>query len=230
MSPRRPGARSAVVLAAAMALSACGPQGTVRQEAERFVYDPAACVDDIASLPVNPVPWVDPDAARPKAPELVQFKDLAGCVRAGDGLPIPAAVFAVDAPPPLQIDFDIVIEQDIAFAARVDLLTERFELVRSMPFEDFVRRGRQYTGSVFINPGEDIRRIVLVPDSQAVGRVEATTYGVTNTTGMAAPIAGGGVAYFVYNSGSESVSRAWLSEVGPFRIVARPYRLPDRTD
>ena len=156
----------------------------------------------------------------------LQFADVAGCAIAEDGVPFPAAVFSLDGRVPTQIDISLLIAEDIAFAARIELLDSDYRVLRSVPFDAFVRRGYSFTGSIFLNSSDNLARVlVMVPDSTAVGRSETSTVGLTQHSTIAVPVAGG-VAFAALTTGSEVATRSWLSEIGAFHINARRYALP----
>lgn len=218
--------RRLAAVAAIAALAGCAAAPPPRTEAARFAIDPARCVGSLAEAPVHPIRRVERDGKDGDAGKPLQFGELAACVRAGDGTPYPALVFAVDGTVPLQVDLAFYIEQDVAFAARIELLTADYRIVRSVPFAALARRGYSYTGSVFLNPADAaVRRLALVPDAAVVGRAEESTIGVSTQTMVAVPVPAG-LVYFNVSSGNEVTTRSWLSEVGSFSISATPYQPP----
>lgn len=219
-------ARLVPAAAAAALLAGCATTPPGYTETARFTYDPARCVDSIAAAPTHAIHRAVEDERPRDAAKPMQFGDLAACVRAADGLPFPALVFELDGRVPTQLDVSFLIERNIAFAARVELLTADYQPVRTVPFDAFVRRGYSYTGSVFLNADDaNVRRLVLVPDTAAVGREEKSTVGVSNQNMVAVPVPAG-IVYFNVSTGSEVTTRSWLSEVGSFVIVARDYQPP----
>lgn len=212
----------------AIVLAGCGSAPKPRAAAERYSAAERTCYTQLSEVPRIAIPDLpDPEQKpKPKAQPPMQFGSVASCVEAANGEPYPVVVFDVTQEVPVQIDLSLLVADNSAFAARVELLTADYQRVRSVPFSDFVRRGRSFTGSVFLNPVDrDVKLLVLLPDAEAVGTAVATTAGETHVNTMVLPVAGGVVAFNIY-SGSERKTRDWLSEVGPFTIQARPYAPP----
>ena len=213
--------RIAILALPASILGACASTNPVT-EAKRISLDRSECVASVSQLAAIPLPrLVDPKRDKFKP---LQFENLAKCALAADANPVPVALFQTDGIVPTEVKIALLVDASIAFAAAVDLLDEHFALVRTVPFQSFVRRGNRYTGSVFLNAQErGIRYLLLRPDSDDVGKSESSTFGVSNTMAYAIPVPGG-VIYGSYSSGSEQVLRTWLSEVGSFSIIATDYR------
>lgn len=166
--------------------------------------------------------WIEPGAEPPDAAPL-QFKDVATCVRADDDAPVPVALFRIEQAPPIQIDVSAMSARNATFAPRIDLLDREYRVVRSIPFSAFQRRGVQYTATVFLNPADNaVALLALVPDATAFGKEDRSTVGQTDIQTIAIPV-GAGVVFWNVLSGSETLTRSWLSEVGLFRIVAERY-------
>lgn len=219
--------RAAVFALIGILLGACAGGGARVTEARRLQIDPASCVGDIAQVKAVPVPRAAP--AGSKQPEIVpfEFENLAHCLLAADGKPVPMALFETQGPVPAEIRIVLMVNSSIAFAAAVDLLDSRYQLVRTMPFADFVRRGSSYTGTLFLNEREqDVRYLVFRPDADSVGSTHTTTSGIGNRTPYVIPVPGGFI-YGSVSSGVEQVLKTWLSEVGSFSIIASEYR-PER--
>jgi hypothetical protein len=207
-------------------LLGCGTAPKPRTTAERYSTADRTCYRQISEVPRLAIPDLPDPNQKPKAQPPMQFGTVASCVEAANGEPYPVVVFDVTQQVPVQIDLSLLVADNSAFAARVELLTADYQRVRSVPFSDFVRRGRSFTGSVFLNPVDrDVKRLVLVPDTDAVGTAMATTAGETHVNTVVVPVGAGVVAFNIY-SGSERQTRDWLSEVGPFTIQARPYAPP----
>ncbi len=86
------------------------------------------------------------------------------------------------------------------------------------PFSDFVRLGGACSGSIFLNSGDDqVRYLLMRPDPDAVGASDASVVGKAHST--PAVFAAGAAIYLVtIRTGSEQLSRTWLSEVGEFSV------------
>jgi hypothetical protein len=213
---------------AAVVLVGCGTAPKPRTTAERYSTADRTCYRQLSEVPRLAIPDLpDPEQKpKPKPQPPMQFGSVASCVEAANGEPYPVVVFDVTQQVPVQIDLSLLVADNSAFAARVELLTADYQRVRSVPFSDFVRRGGSFTGSVFLNPiDRDVKLLVLVPDTDAVGTAVATTAGETHVNTVVVPVGAGVVAFNIY-SGSERQTRDWLSEVGPFTIQARPYAPP----
>ena len=221
--------RAALLASIGTLLGACASGGAGITEARRMQIDPASCVSDIAQVKAVPIPRAAP--AKAKKVEIVpfEFEDLARCLLAADGKPVPMALFETHGPVPAEIRIVLMVNSSIAFAAAVDLLDSQYQQVRTMPFADFVRRGSSYTGTVFLNEREqDVRYLVFRPDADSVGSTHTTTSGIGNRTPYVIPIPGG-IMYGSISTGVEQVLKTWLSEVGSFSIVASEYR-PEQLD
>lgn len=191
------------------------------ESARRFEASGHSCVQSIATIAPRPIPFIGPDDKSTKV-EAIEFNEIAACVRAADGMPVPVALFRVDNTPPLQIEIDVISDRNAVFAPRVDLLGADFQLIRSIPFSEFERRGSRFSTEFFLN-NEDagVKLIALVPDATSVGREDRSTVGASFTNTVAIPVAGGSI-FWSYTTGDESLTSSWLSEIGPFMIVARP--------
>lgn len=193
------------------------------QAAVRLSIDPARCVREIGAMPVAPIPRFD---EAPKRLQTLAFESLAGCIFAQDGNPLPLAVFALDGQVPTEIHLRFHMGAGVVFAAAGDLLDAEHRLLRSVPFAHFVRRAGAYTGSIFLNPEDAAARyLVLRPDDEAVGRSDQFIEGHSHQT-VVSVVAASTLYYASVVTGSESVTRRWLSEVGSFSIWANTYQPP----
>lgn len=210
-------------------LGACAGGGAGITEARRLQIDPASCVGDIAQVKAVPIPRAVPEKTKKAEIAPFEFEDLAHCLLAADGKPVPMALFETHGPVPAEIRIVLMVNSSIAFAAAVDLLDSQYQHVRTMPFADFVRRGSSYTGSLFLNESEqNVRYLVFRPDADSVGLTHTTTSGIGNRTPYVIPIPGG-IMYGSVSTGVEQVLKTWLSEVGSFSIIASEYR-PEQLD
>ena len=200
-------------------LAACA--AAPRQEAARIAMDPGQCVANIHAVPVAlkiPFQADRGDSTR----KMRGYADLASCVIADNGEPSPLLLMEVGQQRPVEVQLSLLMREQIALAAQVDLLDRQRRVLRTIPFADFSRRGGAYTGSVFLNEGDAAVAYMLVrPDAQAVGDSDASVTGQTTTT--AAAVVAGGVLYAAaFTTGSEVLVRTWLSEVGSFTVRAVP--------
>lgn len=212
-----------LALALAAALAGCATSQPRLQEARRLELDRSTCVSKIAALDSVAIPRKLGDKKH-KLP-LFKFEGLARCLLAADGSAVPVAVFETDGKLPSEIHISLLVGAETAFAAAVDLLDQEHQLVRTVPFSQFTRRGSSYTGSIFMNETDrDIRYLVFRPDADSVGSAHSSTAGIGSRVPYVIPIPGG-VIYGSVATGSEQVMQTWLSEVGTFSIHAEDYSL-----
>lgn len=223
------GARSgrwALLLFVAAMTAGCATPGTF-ESAQRFDMAGRSCVASIGQVEPRPIPFVGLGEEEPRT-DPFQFNELATCISAADGTPVPVVLFEVGNAPPLQISIRAITDRNALFAPRVDLLSSDFRVLRSIPFSDFQRRGLSFSATFFLNAEDaEVRLIALVPDATAFGKEERSTVGAATTNMVAIPV-GAGTVFWNVTTGDEDLTRTWLSEVGPFRIVARPYRLQEQ--
>ncbi|HWS25437.1 MAG TPA: hypothetical protein VN259_02580, partial [Xanthomonadales bacterium] len=114
--------RAALFASIGTLLGACASGGAGITEAQRLQIDPTSCVGDIAQVQAVPIPRAAP--AKAKKAEIVpfEFEDLAQCLLAADGKPVPMALFETHGPVPAEIRIVLMVNSSIAFAAAVDLL------------------------------------------------------------------------------------------------------------
>jgi hypothetical protein len=211
------------VLACTLLVLLAGCQSP-RKEAARFDFAKKQCVQSLEALPVSNVPRRNESdkSARLK----LDFQKAAGCINAKDGKPVPILLLALDGKVPSEINVGISIEREIAFASALDLLDAQYQLVRSIPFADFTKRGGSYTLSVFLNDSDQaVRFIALRPDRGTVGKTDASIVGKRNETFIA--VAAASTLYYSnFVTGSEQVAKTWHSEVGRLEVVLKDYAPP----
>jgi hypothetical protein len=212
-------------LVAAM-ITGCATPKTF-ESAQRFDMAGRSCVASIDQVEPHAIPFVGVGEKEPRN-DPFQFNELATCINAADGAPVPVVLFEVGRAPPLQISIQAISDRNILFSPRVDLLDSDFRVLRSIPFSKFERRGFSFSTTFFLNAEDaEVRLIALVPDATAFGKEDRSTVGRVRTNTVGVPVAGGMIFWNV-TTGDEDLTRTWLSEVGPFRIVARPYQLHER--
>ncbi len=215
--------RALWLLTAGVWLAACATTPDA-VNARRFEIDPARCVENISQVPTVSIPRVLPPASKSKPIAPYEFEQIAGCARSTEGNAVPVAVFQTDGRVPTEIRIVLIVRSSAAFAAAVDLLDADYRRVRTMPFADFLRRGSSYTGTLFLNAGDEaVRFLVFRPDADSVGGSYTTTSGIGQLTPYVIPIPGG-VVYGSVSSGVEVTLKTWLSEVGSFSIIAADYQ------
>jgi hypothetical protein len=187
-----------------------------RTQAQRYDVDQSSCVDSIMAVPALPIPFAE--QRKDRFPKPRSFEQVATCMLAQDGNPIPVVLMGVSRELPLEVQVYLLTHREIALAASIDLLDDERRLLRTVPFSDFVRRGGAYSGSIFLNKDDDqVRFLLMRPDPDAVGSSDASVVGKTNTA--PAVFAAGSALYLVtIRTGNEALSRTWLSEVGEFSV------------
>jgi hypothetical protein len=191
-----------------------------RQEAARFDFQTKQCAASLETLAVNPL--LRSLSTKPKALRL-DFQKQAGCIKAKNGNPVPMLLLGLDGKVPSQVDVGINIEKEIAFAAAVDVLDGNYKRLRTVPFADFVKRGAAYTLTIFLNESDaDARYLVLRPDAQEVGDADESLVGKRNET-LILLVAGGAVYSGTFATGSEVITKTWMSEVGRLSVTLTDY-------
>lgn len=200
-------------------LSACSAP---LKQAAAFDFSEKVCARDIQSVPTQAVARVPTDSA--KISLVVDFQKAASCITAKDGKPIPLIILGLDGKVPSEIGFNIAIHRGSTFAAAIDVLDGEFKLLKSVPFEQFTRRGSSYTLSLFLNDSDAAaRHLVLRPDSGTVGSADQSITGKRNETFIAV-VAGSALYYGNFVTGSEVVTNTWHSEVGRLEVVLKDYQ------
>lgn len=192
------------------------------KQAASFDFAEKVCARDIQAVPTQVVRRVPIDSA--KISLAVDFQKAASCIAAKDGKPVPLIVLALDGKVPSEIGFTIGIHRGSTFAAAIDVLDADFKLLKSIPFEQFTRRGSSYTLSLFLNEADAAaRHLVLRPDSGTVGSADQSIIGKRNETFIAV-VAGSALYYGNFVTGSEVVTNTWHSEVGRLEVVLKDYQ------
>ncbi len=171
------------------------------------------CATSIEQLTVHPA--FVPDPAQPKLkPKQAQFADYAACVER-DGVRTGGALFRIDkVPAPSTVTLTIGSDPRGTLAAKVELLGEDFKVVRSHGFDEFVRRGMQYTLDMFHNAGDPpVRYLLVSPDAAQMGGVDQHLGSQTSTLFV-------GTGYYMH--GTESTSNRPLGDAGILVVSVRP--------
>lgn len=213
-----------VVLGITLAVLLAGCQSSPQREAARFDFAEKRCVASVDALPVSQVPrQTEKDK---KAHLQLDFQKVAGCINAKDGQPVPVLLLALDGKVPSEINIGISIQRGVAFASAVDLLDGSYQLIRSLPFSSFTKRGGSYTTSVFLNQAdESVRYLAIRPDQTTVGNADSSIVGKRNETVWMA-VAANTLYYSSFVTGSEEIAKTWHSEVGRLHVTLRDYTPP----
>lgn len=176
----------------------------------------ANCVDDIRAVQAiplaRPAPEDEPDA------EPVEFAHLARCLRTGASA-TPVALYRLDGvAPPAELVVSVLLSPGGTFAAAVEVLDTDFQPTRRYGFEEFVRRGTEYSLNVFLNEtGKPPAYLMLLPDRSQAGKSDVAI-GSTNSP-IVVPV---GAAMFSYNNGIETNTVRPFLEGGRVSVVVRP--------
>jgi hypothetical protein len=181
-----------------------------------------SCVSGLEQLKQLPLTYPAP-ANDKKGAEYVEFADAAQCYRATSKAPLPVVLYRLDGiVPPSQLDVSLVLSTGGTFAADVDLLDANFHKVKGYGFDQFTRRGTQYSLSIFLNSEEkEAKYLMLTPDSAEVGKNDTSVEAVRRNAMI--PITTGAVTgYSYYATGTEKTAVRPLLAGGKFLIVAKP--------
>jgi len=88
---------------------------------------------------------------------------------------------------PMNVKVISVSGKESTLPARIVLLDEHFGEVRSYPFERFVKRGMNYSTTVFLEPATTVRYLLARPDHEWVGKQNQLTQGNRWTAFWATP-------------------------------------------
>jgi len=146
--------------------------------AEARAGDEPPCAHSAAELhtlafPSAPVPI---GAAKPAD---YAFAASAACLqRADDGTPLPAMVIRIErSADPVNLRLTSISGKDATLPARIELLGEDFAALKSYPFERFVKRGLDYTLTLFLNASTQTHYLLVTPDTEWLGRSNNLTSG-----------------------------------------------------
>ena len=194
-------------------LPLCLAIGCASTQPMRKVALDVTCATAIEQLTVHQA--FVPDPAQPKLkPKQAQFADYAACVDR-DGTRTGAALFRIDkVPAPSTVTLTIVSDPRGTLAAKAELLTEDFKVVRTHGFDEFVRRGMQYSLDMFHNAGDPpVRYLLVSPDADKVGGVDQQLGSQVNMLFV-------GTVSFL--QGSENSSTRPLGDAGNLAVIVRP--------
>lgn len=207
------GGRGVAIVLAATALSGCVTTTTYQAKV------PAASGNCVSRLEMAPHQAL---LAAPTDPKLrdklpyVEFADVAQCLQAAEGNTV-LTVYSIDeGTRPAQIDISLMPSPGGTFAAAAELLDGQFNRLERHPFNDFTRRGGEYSLSLFLNHAGPAY-LVLMPDQAQVGKRE-TMIGSANNP-MVVP---SGPVMFMVNNGSETkVIRTFMAG-GRLKVLLKP--------
>ena len=201
------------VLPALVALVGCA---TTPYRAKVPSTSDMACVadfTDVVRVPLRPL-----DAKTTEKLAYVEFADVAQCYRNADAS-IPLALYAIEGvSPPAEIAVSVLLSTGGTFATAVDVLDAEFRSLQRHGFDAFVRRGDEYSMTIFLNPSAPAPAyLMLTPDAAQVGKQDVAIGSMTSSAVMSA---GGGM--FVYNTGSETRAVREFLAGGRIKVTVKP--------
>lgn len=175
-----------------------------------------ACVTDFADvsrLPLRPL-----DAKTTEKLGYVEFANVAQCYRNADAS-TPLALYAIEGvSPPAEIAISVLLSTGGTFATAVDVLDAEFRSLQHHGFDAFVRRGDEYSMTIFLNPSAPAPAyLMLTPDAAQVGKQDVAIGSMTSSTMIPA-----GPAMFVYNTGSETRAVREFLAGGRLKVTVKP--------
>jgi hypothetical protein len=201
-----------VLLLLAIVASGCTTTRYVAQMPD-LAADCVASVRDVSAIPLR---YTAADAGD-SAP--VEFASIASCVRSAEGDPDAVALYRLDGVvTPAQVNVAVPLSTGGTFAAAVDVLDASFQPLQQYGFEKFVRRGSQYSLSVFLNPSGAVPAYLLLkPDPSYVGKSDTAVGSASNPVVIPA-----GPVIFTYHAGSETNAMRPFMQGGQVLVTAMP--------
>jgi hypothetical protein len=211
---RRPVCRRAALILA-LTLGATGCATTANKPAPQVDLG-GECVGSIAELPAREAP-VRVDSKTRAVPR--QFGEIANCVGEA-GRRRPAVLYALGAlQPPLHVALTLHGADGGTLAGQLTLLDSAFQPLRRYGFDQFRRRGMDFSLSAFINPEDAAARYLLVePDPGYVGQTRRYVSGQRWTTPIVTATVVGS-----YSDGYERAVEVPLDQAGLVSLLIEPY-------
>jgi hypothetical protein len=166
---------------AALRLAVCAfvPGAAMAADMPVAATSPPECAHAAAELARLAFPITGPDTLQAAKPADFVFGNLAHCLqRTTDGAP-QAAVLIRLAPSAdaVALRLSSVSAKDATLPAHVELLDTEFAMLKQYPFERFVKRGMDYTLTVFLGASPQPRYLLVTPDADWLGRSNNLTAG-----------------------------------------------------
>ena len=207
--------RPAAIALLAMASLAAGCTTTPYKAKVPSTADMACVTDfaDVARMTLRPL-----DAKTTEKLGYSEFADLAQCYRNGDAS-TPLALYAFEGvTPPAEAKVSVLLSTGGTFAAAVDVLDAQFKTLQHHGFDAFVRRGDEYSLTVFLNPSDPPPAyLMLVPDQAQVGKQDIAIGSAANS--MVIPA---GPVMFVYTNGTETSAVREFMAGGKLKVTVKP--------
>jgi hypothetical protein len=175
-----------------------------------------ACVTDFADVARKPLRLLDAKATEKLG--YIEFADLAQCYRNGDAS-TPLALYAFEGVnPPAEAKVSVLLSTGGTFAAAVDVLDAQFKTLQHHRFDAFVRRGDEYSLTVFLNPSDPAPAyLMLVPDQTQVGKTDIAIGSAASPIVIPA-----GPVMFIYNNGAETSAVREFMAGGKLKVTVKP--------
>lgn len=178
----------------------------------------ASCVDDLHAMPRIPLRYFKPDHDNKTGEPYVEFANIAHCLRLGATGSTPLALYQLDSvTPPAELVVSVSLSTGGTFAAAVEILDADFHSLRRYEFQDFVRRGTEYSLHAFLNQGQKPAYVLLLPDRSEAGKSDIALGSESNPVVIPA-----GPVFFMYWHGSETRSVRQFLEGGRVSVTVKP--------
>ena len=211
--------RSSILALPLIALLLGGCAG-VPYKAKLPLTDDSKCVENLHALPQISLKYFVPVKDKDATTEpYVEFADIAQCFRVAGVGTTPVAVYRLDGvAPPSELGVSVTLSTGGTFAAAVEILDADFKSLRRYGFQDFVRRGDEYSLHVFLNKtGTPPAYVMLLADKTQAGKSDVALGSASTPVMIPA-----GPVFFIYNSGSETHSVRPFLEGGRVSMTAKP--------
>jgi hypothetical protein len=139
----------------------------------------AACAHSPAELRAFVYPAVPASTLRDAKSADYVFAANAQCLQSADEQRrAPALLIRIDkCAEPANLHLTSISGKEATLPARLQVLDENFTELKDYPFDRFVKRGMDYTLTLFLNPSPQPRYLLVMPDSEWLGRVNHLTAG-----------------------------------------------------
>lgn len=177
--------------------------------------DLGQCSASLDRMPTIPLRYPGPE----EEIRATEFARLASCYHAPDETPVPAALYVLEGVSlPAQVDVSVPLSQGGTFAAAVDVLDAGMASLKRYAFSEFIRRGSEYSLSIFLNPSDaEARYLMLSPDPEHVGKSDVAVGSMNGPVVIPA-----GPVMFMYNHGTETNQARPFGTGGKVSVVVRP--------
>jgi hypothetical protein len=136
------------------------------------------CAAAASALPAYRIAITAAEQAHATKPLELEFTAVARCLRAADDTQLPAVLFSID-PAAGQVNLRLtsISGKAATLPARLRLLDERYEELKAISFDRFVKRGLNYSTTLFLDAYAQPRYLLVTPDVEWLGRSNQLTSG-----------------------------------------------------